>query len=423
MEPLPEATQAAYNYEKSTWSTGSVQDDPFYSTTDENSGSAAPGTLLKVEKHTDVAKYSLPPGIGLSRLVYQSRTLKGNLVPVSACVLWPYVPRSSEDGYQVVAWAHGTSGLRADGAPSHLKGIWQHFLGPFNLALQGYVVVCTDYAGLGVSKTAAGAEILHEFMAFPAHAHDVFYSVQAAQQAFSEFSKQFVIVGQSQGGAAAWAAAQRQATEPVLGYLGAAAIAPATKMLEESEMQSQALTMGASDALPTVDPNFEKSDIFTDAALKRVPLVHEVGGNIGTSMTLFLKEPMLRDGWRQNKALHNFQELTCNGGKPIGGPLLIVHGERDQQLDVKVCKAAAEATIAKYPQSHIEYVQLSTLGHISVITGSQPIWMNWIAQRFAKIPTMEGLKCSDIRPPAVVEGHHAELNWKIAPATAFFELL
>lgn len=72
-----------------------------------------------------------------------------------------------------------------------------------------YVVVAADYAGLGVGKDALGKPTVHEYLASSSHAHDVFYSVQAAQTSFPELSKHFVIIGHSQGGGVAWAAAQR----------------------------------------------------------------------------------------------------------------------------------------------------------------------------------------------------------------------
>lgn len=71
------------------------------------------------------------------------------------------------------------------------------------------MVVATDYAGLGVGLDEKGDKILHEYLASPAAANEVVYSVQAARQAFPELSKDFVVMGHSQGGGAAWAVAQR----------------------------------------------------------------------------------------------------------------------------------------------------------------------------------------------------------------------
>ncbi|KAL8846004.1 MAG: hypothetical protein Q9221_008874 [Calogaya cf. arnoldii] len=164
---------------------GSVASDHFYTVPFTNL-SAGPGTLFKLEESTDTAKFTLPPSTALSRILLQTRTLKGHSVPASAFVLWPYSPRRQPDGsIPVVSWAHGTSGLFGDQGPSHLKGPSFQLGAPYLLALQRYVVFGADYAGLGVNRTAKSETVHHKFLADPAHANDLFYSVQAAQAAFS----------------------------------------------------------------------------------------------------------------------------------------------------------------------------------------------------------------------------------------------
>lgn len=196
----------AWDLEQSTWATGAVQTDPFYAVP-LTSTSATPGTLLKVEA-SDTTKYTIPPGTALSRILFQTRTSRGDSVPASAFVLWPYSPKTVSGGIHVVAWAHETSGLFGNDGPSRLKGLSSHFAGPFILALQGYVVVGPDYAGLGVNKDTRGNPVNHEFLSNPSHANDLVYSVQAAQAAFGSLSSQFVVFGHSPGSGAAWAVTQ-----------------------------------------------------------------------------------------------------------------------------------------------------------------------------------------------------------------------
>ena len=162
---LPGNTEAALNYERSLLAHGSVTDDEFYKVP-ANQSNATPGTLLKVEEKTDTTLYSLPPTTALSRFMYQSANLQGDPVPTSAYVLWPYQARTLPDGrYPVVVWAHGTSGLHENGAPSNAKTLTLHWMAPYPLALQGYVTVAPDYTGLGVGKTADGKDIIHQYTA------------------------------------------------------------------------------------------------------------------------------------------------------------------------------------------------------------------------------------------------------------------
>ncbi|KAL8668859.1 MAG: hypothetical protein Q9168_006530 [Polycauliona sp. 1 TL-2023] len=227
MSGLPPPVLAALEYEKSLRVSSSVVDDPFYQCPSDSS-EAPPGTLLKVQKEIDTKPYQLPGGIAMSKILYQSKNLNGSPVPVSCLILWPYAARSQPDGYPVVAWAHGTSGALVNHAPSNYKNLLHHFQGPYQLVLQGYVVIAIDYAGLGVGTDASGSPIMHEYLASPSQANDVIYSVEAARTAFPELSERFVVIGHSQGGGAAWAVAQRAATEEIQGYLGAVGISPYT---------------------------------------------------------------------------------------------------------------------------------------------------------------------------------------------------
>ena len=59
----------AHNFEKSNRAYPSVSTDPFY-TVLKNSSNAPPGTLLKLERQTDISLYTLPSNISLSRFMY-----------------------------------------------------------------------------------------------------------------------------------------------------------------------------------------------------------------------------------------------------------------------------------------------------------------------------------------------------------------
>ena len=72
------------------------------------------------------------------------------------------------------------------------------------MALYGYAVIATDYAGLDVAKDASGKAIVHEYVTGPAQANDLLYSVPAAEQGFPTPSKEFVTMGHSEGGGPAW---------------------------------------------------------------------------------------------------------------------------------------------------------------------------------------------------------------------------
>jgi hypothetical protein len=306
---LPSAIQAALDYEHSSWATGSVADDPFYSVPDSTATLPA-GTLLKLEEDSNATVFTLPPNTAISRFMYQSKILDGSLVPVSAYILWPLSPKSQGDGYQVVAWAHGTIGVSAECAPSHFRNLWQHFLAPYQLALQGYVVVATDYAGLGAGTDPLGQAIIHEYLANPAAANDVIYSVQAAREAFPTLSREFVVMGHSQGGGAAWAAAQQQVIEPIPGYLGAIAVSPVTKILEDPDPAGSFLGALMSPGIASFSPEFKTSDILEPECQKALDTLLEVQGCSAVAASLFtpplLAGSLVKPNWTKNAFLQKY---------------------------------------------------------------------------------------------------------------------
>lgn len=414
---------AAWKFEQSTWASGSVHSDAFYQTPSLNA-SAAPGTLLRVDEATNVSNYTLAPGTALSRILFQTRTLNGTAVPASAFVLWPYSPKKMAGGkVPVVAWAHGASGLFSNAGPSHLKGLSAQFAAPFILALQGYVVVGPDYAGLGVGRDARGNAVEHEFLSNPSQANDLFYSVQAAQTAFRQLSREFVVLGHSQGGGAAWAAAQRQAVEPVKGYLGAIAASPVTNLLDLPDGGSLGIVvMFVLYSLQNLYPKFDYHDILTPQAARRWELFLQLQAGDGVSLSLFLGIPILQPIWRQNEFLRDFIARTANGGKPIAGPMLVLQGLADGTVDPGTTTRAVQNTCNKYPQSQLQFQTWEAVTHVPVMYTSQQVWLQWIEDRFGGRLVPSRCEEGSHSPVLAPQRYASDPNWIVEGESALFKL-
>ena len=414
METLPDGVAESLEFEKRNWTQGSVLDDPFYEAPHEASESPL-GTLLKIEKNVDTTKYLLPPTTAFSRFIYQSETLNGSKVPVSAYVLWPYSPRSQPDGYPVVGWAHGTSGFDANAAPSHHKNLGQHFLAPYQIALYGYVVVATDYAGLGVRKYPSGEPIVHEYMASPSQANDIIHSVGAAQEAFPELSKHFVVIGHSQGGGAAWSVAQRAATHDIPGYLGGIAVSPYTSVLEEPDKYAKIIAAAMCPGLASAIPEFRPGVLLTAEGERRLKMVHQTGAATSSAVALLSGVEILKPNWRDNTLFREHQLRTSNGGKAIKGPLLVTHGKSDPVLSVTVVENAVKKTAERFPSAQIQYVSLPNVTHVSALAASQHVWMDWIADRFARREVESTCRWDELA--CAHNAQQIDQNWYLESAT------
>ena len=139
-----------------------------------------------------------------------------------------YYPRRAvpADGWQVVSWAHGTSGISARCAPSVQSGqLLDRDQPTISGALRrGYVVTATDYIGLGGGGVA-------EYLGGRSSAFNVIDMVRAARSIDPVIGKRWVSLGHSQGGhAALWASRVAPRYAPELTMLGTVAIAPASQI-------------------------------------------------------------------------------------------------------------------------------------------------------------------------------------------------
>ena len=414
----------ALDFEQSNWVNGvPVVADEFYTPPAYLETDAA-GKLLKIDDGVDASKYLLPPGTALSRIMYLSETISGAIVPVSAFILWPYSPKHHSDGlYPVVAWAHGSSSLYQDGAPSHHKNLWQHFLAPYQIALNGYVVVATDYAGLGVHHDARGKSITHAYLAMPAHANDIVFAVKAARAAFPEtLSKDFVTVGHSQGGGATWAVAQRQATTPTDGCLGCIPISPVTRVLDEPDPFGSIIFAAMTEGMKAALPDTDLAAILTPEGLQRLDAARQANAGVASIVQILFDANLLHPNYKTNKHVQQYQDMVLNGGKAIGCPLLVIHGAADPRVSAATARAAVERTKASFPEAQIEMAILPGVTHTPALTAGQRLWMEWIADRFAGKPFEKQVsECSKVVEPArPIDRYAGEQNWYLAPATEFY---
>lgn len=411
----------AHEFEQSYKVNSSIADDPFYTVPADSAASPA-GTVIKVESETDTSRYCLPPNLALSRFLYQSKKSNGSLVPASALVLWPYDAQKIGDKLPMVVWAHGTSGILPECAPSNMQNLWHNFQTLFQLALYGYVVVAPDYAGLGVGKDAEGKSITHEYLTGLAQANDIFYSIQAAQQAFSELTQEFVVLGHSQGGGAVWAFAEKLVQEPLAGYLGTVPIAPVTRLLDYP-VDEPIMPLVVLFLVPNLSENFglNPEDILTTEGLRALETLKDLKGCMTIAIQL-IGAQLIKEGWQNHTAVQAWQNTYANGRKPFRGPMLIVEGDGDPAVQSYALEAAIMDTIQQYPDSQLQYHVLPGVTHAPALYAGLRVYMDWVAARFQGIPAQPGYRQSKSTPIRPGAGQQTETNWFIQKQTQGYQL-
>ena len=335
------------------------------------------------------ADKSLAEAASAERILYASTDGLGGKDPVlvSGAVFLPKGEKPA-DGWPLMAWAHGTVGAADICAPSWNARSDRDTKYLNHWLAQGYAVVASDYQGLG---TPGG----HPYLATKPEAYSVLDSIRAVQGATDYgLSKKVVLVGQSQGGGAAFAtAALAGAYAPELDIRGTVATgtpyftadaAPATRDPNAVEGVF-AYTLYIMGLVHMADPGFSPDAILTDEAkpvfqLTRTACLGEVWqGVLDAKLTqakAFTSDPM--ELMAKYFSLMAYDNLTPKG--PVfmgtGGKDHDVPPEGQERLFVDACKAGAVIERHVYP----------ALDHSGAVNGSLQDSTPFVKKAFAGEP-------------------------------------
>jgi alpha-beta hydrolase superfamily lysophospholipase len=176
------------------------------------------GALIRTQPFDGVQALS---GATNTLLLYKQQGIDRSLVATSAFMAVPK-GKAPAGGWPVVAWAHGTTGIADECAPTRDADPQDaQQSAPLSALVQlGYAVVSTDYEGLGTPGT-------HPYLDGQSAGRAILDSVLAARKADSSLSANVVIAGHSQGGQAAlWGGSLAASYAPELKLRGTLALAP-----------------------------------------------------------------------------------------------------------------------------------------------------------------------------------------------------
>ncbi|MEU7061357.1 alpha/beta fold hydrolase [Streptomyces sp. NPDC046197] len=180
-----------------------------------------PGVLIAATGHGPDARLA---GARRWTVLYHSTDAHGRDVPVSGTVLLP-PGAPPQDGWPVVSWAHGTTGVADACAPSQLPDVGSGAYSQELAALvhAGYAVAASDYPGLGTPG-------MHTYLVGTDEGNAVADIVTAAHRLEPGLGRVWFAVGHSQGGQAALFAAHAAHPPAAQRLGGVVAIAPASHL-------------------------------------------------------------------------------------------------------------------------------------------------------------------------------------------------
>lgn len=349
--------------------------------------SGAPGTLLRSEPMGDA-----PDGAHAWRILYRSTGVAGEPIAVSGVIVVPDGPAPAE-GRPVVAWAHPTSGIVPRCAPSLALSVFRSIQGLPEMLERGWVVVATDYPGLGTRGP-------HPYLVGRSEGAAVLDSVRAARDfAPARASSEFQVWGHSQGGHAALFAGWLAGTyAPELHLKGVAAAAPATDLetLLRADFQSDggrnltAMTLWSwtrTFGIPLdglVDPRATAAmDALAHECIESAfDMVERMVSERGLESHFLTVPDITRvEPWR-GLLLQNIAKPL-----PTALPLLLIQGSADTLVLPRVTRAyaAAQCSIG----GKVQLVMVPDEGHGFVARTAAPAAVAWMAARFARRPVSD----------------------------------
>ena len=391
---------------------------------------APEGKLGQVIKHEKIE--TTLEGAQAWRIAYISSDVSGSKTISTGMVVAPVGPIPAQ-GRPVISWAHGTTGSAQNCGPSQMLDpavpLNQYFLVGGNswndygipalkeFIEQGYVVVATDYQGLG-----GGGK--HQYTVAATNARDAINAVRAAYDLKETgANKKTVLYGWSQGGGAILAAAglsdyinQTGTAADKLEVLGLVAMAPdyiasiapsrelnqaiADKFIHAAVSQFTSNVFDFTHATmyfwgtQAAFPELKLTDILTEEGAKVVDMIltnkcmHAAADtfsfNYGTNF-----KSLLRDKPTNTLAWANaFLTGGAAAVKPVA-PVMIYFGDKDTTVppvmgkiyQEQMCKLGANVGRMQLPGEQ---------NHFTTPGTSEPFYVAWVKDRVAGKPLASG---------------------------------
>jgi pimeloyl-ACP methyl ester carboxylesterase len=343
------------------------------------------GDILWMRRRDDA-----PAGSEGWRMIYVAEGVNGALAYVGGEIYVPTAPASGER--RVALWNHATVGNQDScapswaGDPSARGGNGRERVPAIaELLKRGYVVVMSDYQGLGTPGGTA-------YMDGPLQAKASLDAVRAARNfAHARAGTRLVQYGWSQGGQTTlWVASMAKAYAPEFEVLGGIAIAPAVNTLGLTEWDIKYPPMGGYlvttvAGLNISHPELKLRDVLTPAGLEL--LAHMATGCFATAGAVQqVKEPVaypeaLAPGkpWRAM-----FDANDAFFGAQITAPIRIVQGGKDMDVPVDLTRAVNARMCAM--GNRVEYVEIADRDHGTIVVDARDAAPDWFDARFAGRP-------------------------------------
>lgn len=340
-----------------------------------------PGSILRVWPLAGGG----PADMQAFRILYRSRGVRDEPIAVSAAIFFPKEPAPARDR-PVIAWAHPTTGVATRCAPSLAENLQGSIQGFAEMARAGYVVVATDYEGLGTTGT-------HPYLIGSSEGRALLDSVRAAHELpNSGAGKRFALWGHSQGGhAVLFAGRLARSYAPELSLVGIAAAAPPTNLIaifnaEKNTASGVYLSTLALWSWSRIfDQPLDKS-VYASKLKAFEATASECIMDLGQWLATVKAEKPLRGGFfkinpTKTEPWRSIIERNSPGPTPPNIPVFLSQGTADDTVRPYITKAYLERLCRNGVP--VRFKVMPHVGHVFAAQKSASAAVAWMSARFA----------------------------------------
>lgn len=334
----------------------------------------APGTVRSIT--TAVLPAPLNGLATGKRIEYFSTDANGTAITATGLILTPRIGKNDK----IVAWAHGTTGLADQCAPStNSKVFWPEArTAVAGLLSKGWTVAATDYPGLGTPQQ-------HPYLIGASEARAIIDSVKAARNLDRTLSTQYVVDGHSQGGQGALFTGQMAAYDGALALRGVVAIAPVSNVALLAQFipgtPSQGYLVMGLFGLATVE-SVNPRALLAEPAQRRLDVLGTGCLNeILAAYSDLTAAELLVGGALPRPVVNRLVRWDEPAQAPSTVPILVVQGTEDLQVPYDFT-AELVTRLEAYPMP-VRFLVIQGADHEGAVIQSVEQVDTWIAARFS----------------------------------------
>ncbi len=337
----------------------------------------ASGTVLLSSTAT------LPPELAPlatgKKIQYLTTGLNGAAATASGLILTPKTNKKNK----TVVWAHGSTGLADQCAPSASQAVfWPEARAAIAKLLQkGWTVAAPDYPGLG----SLGS---HPYLVGASEGRAIIDSVKAARNLDSALGTAYAIDGHSQGGQGGLFASQLAPSyDGALVLKGVAAIAPASNLdliaPDIPGTPGQGYLVMALYGINAVEPSFNPNSYLAAPAKQKAPVL--TSGCLYQILDAYAPltpAQLVPNGVVAQQVLTKLAQYGNPGANPPSAPTLIVHGTDDEAVPYGLSAGPLVQTLSNQGQS-VEFITVEGATHDGAVFATVDTVADWLAARLA----------------------------------------